>query len=98
MGRADRSLYANNAGQSLLNLVEQATGGESLWPGIGNPVSFQPCFEKLTRDLENQYELGFSASLEGKPTVATLKLKVGAQAVSVNAPQQVFVDRVTGGE
>ncbi len=98
MGRMDRSLYANNTGQSLLQMVEDATGGESLWPGIGNPVSFQPCFEKLTRDLRNQYELGFSANLNGKPAVQTLKLKVGAQAVSVNAPQQVFVDRVTGGE
>lgn len=98
MGRMDRSLYANNTGQSLLQMVEDATGGESLWPGIGNPVSFQPCFEKLTRDLRNQYELGFSASLSGKPAVQTLKLKVGAQAVSVSAPQQVFVDRVTGGE
>lgn len=98
MGRFDRSIYANNAGQSLLLMVEQATGGESLWPGIGEPVSFKPFFEELTRYLGNQYELGFSAPLKGKPDVESLKLKVGAQAVSVNAPQQVFVDRVTGGE
>jgi hypothetical protein len=38
-GRLDRSLYQNNAGQSLLNLVTQATGGRSYWQGIGNPVS-----------------------------------------------------------
>ncbi|MGA3010446.1 MAG: hypothetical protein ABSD72_09310 [Terracidiphilus sp.] len=98
MGRGDRSLYANNTGQSLLLMVEEATGGESLWPGIGEPVSFKPFFEQLNRDLGNQYELGFSAPLNGKPTVETLKVKVGAQAVSVSAPQQVFVDRVTGGE
>jgi hypothetical protein len=98
MGRFDRSLYANNTGQSLLQMVEDATGGESLWPGIGEPVSFQPFFEELTRCLGNQYELGFSAPLNGKPEVETLKLKVGAHAVSVTAPQQVFVDRVSGAE
>jgi hypothetical protein len=98
LGRFDRSIYANNAGQSLLLQVEEATGGESLWPGIGNPVSFQPCFEKLTRDLNNQYELGFSANLDGKPAVESMKLKVGAPAVDVAAPQLVFVDRVSGGE
>jgi len=98
MGRIDRSMYANNAGQSLLLQVEQATGGESLWPGIGNPVSFQPCFEKLTRDLGNQYELEFSAHLDGKPDVQTMKLKVGVPAVDVTAPQMAFVDRVSGWE
>ena len=92
-GRFDRSFYANNTGQSLLLMVEQATGGESLWPGIGEPVSFKPFFEELTRYLGNQYELGFSAHLNGKPEVETLKLKVGAQAISVTAPQQVFVER-----
>lgn len=97
-GRFDRSMYANNAGQSLLLEVEEATGGESLWPGVGNPVSFQPCFEKLTRYLGNQYELGFSARLDGKPTSETLKLKVTGLVADVTAPQQVFVDRVSGAE
>ena len=98
MGRIDRSFFANNAGQSLLLEVEQATGGESLWPGIGNPVGFQSCFEKLTRDLANQYELEFSARLDGKPDVQTMKLKVGVPAVDVTAPQMAFVDRMSGGE
>ncbi len=98
LGRFDRTIYGNNTGQSLLLMVEQATGGESLWPGIGEPVSFKPFFEELTRYLGNQYELGFSAHLNGKPEVETLKLKVGAQAVSVTAPQQVFVDRAGAAE
>ena len=32
----------------------QATGGKSFWQGMGNPVSFQPYFEELTRRLRNQ--------------------------------------------
>jgi len=96
-GRYDRSFWANNAGQSLLLEVEQATGGESLWPGIGQPVSFQPFFEQLNRDLSNQYELEFAAHLDGKPAVQTLKLKVDVPAINVAAPNLVFVDRVRGG-
>jgi len=42
--------------------------------------------------MKNQYELRFSAPLEGKPITETLKLKVSA-AGEVMAPQQVFVDR-----
>jgi hypothetical protein len=91
-GLADRTLYGNNTGQSLLLEVTDATGGKSLWQGIGNPVSMQPFFEEIARCLKNQYELRFSAPLEGKPTTEALRLKVGV-AGDVMAPQQVFVDR-----
>jgi hypothetical protein len=92
-GIADATMYANNTGQSLMVEVTEATGGKNLWNGIGNPVSFQPFFEELARRLDNQYELGFSAHLNGKPTTQTLKVKVDGSAVEVTAPKQVFVDR-----
>jgi hypothetical protein len=92
-GPADRSLYENNAGQSLLLEVTDATGGKGFWEGMGNPVSFQPFFEELAQRLENQYALGFSAPLNGKPTMETMKLKVGGIAAEVAAPHQVFVDQ-----
>ena len=34
-GLIDRSLYQNNAGQSLLGMVTDATGGKSLLAGDG---------------------------------------------------------------
>ena len=80
------------AGQSLLQIVTQATGGNSYGLGTGNPVSFQPYFEDLARRLENQYRLGFAAQLDRKPAVESLKLKVGGMAASVTAPEWVFVD------
>jgi hypothetical protein len=92
-GLADRTLYGNNTGQSLLLEVAQATGGQSLWQGMGNPVSMQPYFEDIARCLKNQYELRFSAPLDGKPEMKTLRLKMGGLAAEVTAPQQVFVDR-----
>jgi hypothetical protein len=87
------SSYFENAGQSLLNEVTDATGGRNLWTGIGNPVSLQPLFVELAGRLDNQYELGFSARLDGKPAIEALKLKVEGLAVEVTAPKQVFVDR-----
>jgi hypothetical protein len=90
-GRADQTEYENNAGQNLLNEVTQATGGKSFWQGMGNPVSFEPYFDELTRRFRNQYELGFVSRLGGKPEVETLKLKLSAPGTEVDTPQQVLV-------
>ena len=90
-GRFDRTGYANNDGQNLLQQVTQATGGKSFWQGFGNPVSFQPYLEELTRRFQNQYELSFVTPLKGKPEVQTMKLKFNAPGATVDAPQQVFV-------
>jgi hypothetical protein len=97
-GLADNTMYANNAGQSLLGEVTEATGGKNLWNGIGNPVSIQPFFEELTRRLENQYELGFSTRLDGKPAAENLKVKVVGPGIDVTAPKQVFVERTGAAE
>ncbi len=90
-GRADRTAYENNAGQNLLLEVTQATGGKSFWEGMGNPVSFEPYFDELTRRFRNQYELGFNSGLGSKPEVETLKLKLSAPGTEVDTPQQVLV-------
>jgi hypothetical protein len=90
-GRADQTMYANNAGQNLLAQVTQATGGKSFWQGMGNPISFQPYFEELTRRLRNQYELGFNAPLNGKPEVEEMKLKLHAPGTEIDAPEKVLM-------
>jgi hypothetical protein len=90
-GAADNNSLESGAGQSLLSEVSQATGGASFWQGSGNPVSFQPYFDELTRRLHNQYELGFSAPIGGKPEVESFKLKLSVPGSEVDAPQQVLV-------
>ena len=92
-GRFDRSMYANNAGQNLLLAVTQATGGKSFWEGMGNPVSFQPYFEELTRRFKNQYELSFAVPMNGKPQIEQFKLKFKAPGSEVDSPEQVYVAR-----
>jgi hypothetical protein len=80
-----------DGGQSLLNELVQATGGNNYWMGNDNPVSFQPFFADLMRRFDNQYALTFSARLDRKPSNETLKLKIEGLGLQVTAPQQVFV-------
>jgi hypothetical protein len=97
-GRFDRTMYGTDAGQNLMLEVTQATGGNSYWQGYGNPVSFAPFFKDLDRRLQNQYEVAFTAPLNGKGTdVESMKLKVNRNAPKVDAPQQVLVERSTSG-
>ena len=88
-GRLDRSGYETNAGQNLLTQVTDATGGKLYWQGLSNPVSFQPFLADLSRRLENQYELGFTARARSKPDLVQLKLKTDVSRVNVDAPQRV---------
>ncbi len=90
-GRADSTQYENNAGQNLLSEVSEATGGKNFWEGMGNPVSFEPYFDELSRRFRNQYELGFVTPMKGKAEVETLKLKLSAPGSEVNSPHQVLV-------
>jgi hypothetical protein len=93
-GRASSSNYENFVGQDLLAEVTQATGGKSFWIGMGNPVSFEPYLDELTRRFRNQYELGFRSRLNGKAGVESLQLKFSAPGAEVDVPKQVLVSPV----
>ena len=90
-GRADSTENETDAGQNLLEQVAQATGGKSFWQGMGNPVSFQPYFTELNRMFRNQYELGFTAPINGKPDVEGMKLKLHAPGTEIDVPEWVFM-------
>lgn len=91
MGRANNTWYQTNAGQNLLLMVTQATGGNSYWEGMGNPVSLQPFFQDLRRRLNHQYQLNFTAMSNGKPDVESMKVDLKVPAAKVDAPQRVLV-------
>jgi hypothetical protein len=90
-GRINNTWYETNAGQNLLSIVTQATGGNSYWQGMGNPVSLQPFFRDLRRRLNNQYEVSFTAPSNGKPELESLKVDLHVPSAKVAAPQQVLV-------
>jgi hypothetical protein len=92
-GPGDNSDAQMSGGQNFLIQVAESTGGKSYWEGFGNPVSFEPYFADLNRRLSNQYELGFTTQLNGKPQVESLKLKFAAPGEKADAPQQVMVYR-----
>lgn len=91
MGRFNSGWYETNAGQNLLLMVTQATGGNSYWEGIGNPVSLQPYFQDLRRRLNNQYEVSFTAPSNGKPEIESMKVDLHVPSAKVDAPQRVLV-------
>lgn len=95
MGRANNSWYQTNAGQNLLLTVTQATGGNSYWEGVGNPVSLQPFLQDLRRRLNNQYALSFTAPSNGKPEVESMKVDLKVPSAKVDAPQKVLVTGAT---
>jgi hypothetical protein len=90
-GFASRTFAGTNTGQNLMTIVTAATGGEYYWQGFSNPVSFQPFFNDLSRRLDNQYELSFTAPAKRKPEVESLKVKMEVPNAKLTAPQQVLV-------
>lgn len=92
-GRFSRTGYANYAGQNLMVQTTEATGGKSFWTGFGNPVSFEPYLDELTKRIQNQYELSFVTPFTGKPQVEQIRLKLNVPGAEVASPQQVFVSK-----
>lgn len=94
-GFVNRTMYGNNVGQNLLLMLTQATGGNSYWEGLGNPVSFQPYFKDLLRRFQNQYELSFTAPYQPKNHSHVESIKVNTKNVpgKLVAPQKAYVGR-----
>ena len=90
-GRFDNGQWTESGAQNYLLQVSQGTGGRAYWQGFGNPVSFAPFLDDLATRLKNQYELGILASPKSKTQLQTLKVKVAAPGVKVDAPQKIVV-------
>lgn len=94
-GRASRSGYETNAGQSLISEVTDATGGYSYWEGFGNPVTFQPYFQQIRSRLRHQYAISFTVPTSQKPGPARLQIKVDAPSTKVTVPHLVYLAPVS---
>ncbi|HET6933579.1 MAG TPA: hypothetical protein VFI72_01995 [Candidatus Angelobacter sp.] len=90
-GRASRIEWLASGGQSLLTLVTEKTGGKLYYQGLGNPVSFAPFLEEISRRLNNQYELGFMVPARSKPQVQSLNVKLQVPGVRLTTPDLVFI-------
>jgi hypothetical protein len=91
MGFASRVGFLANGGQNLLMELTGSTGGTFFYQGLGNPVSFTPFLNDLSKQLQNQYELGFVVPGKSKPQVESLKVKLEMPGVKLHAPDLVLV-------
>jgi hypothetical protein len=91
LGLASRVGFLANGGQNLLMLLTDATGGTFFYQGLGNPVSFTPFLNDLSKQLQNQYELGFVVPGKSKPELESLKVKLEMPGVKLHAPDLVVV-------
>lgn len=82
---------ANFSGQSYLNQIAEATGGESLYNLTTAPVSFDPFLRKFEKYINESYTLRFHASArkEKHETLTRIKVKANAPGIKVHAPDGV---------
>jgi hypothetical protein len=78
-------------GQNYLSKMASETGGEAYFLGLGNPVSFAPYLEDLTRRLTNQYLLTFLAKPGKKPGLQSVKLRTEVPNAELVAADKVYV-------
>jgi hypothetical protein len=90
-GLAQRFGAAINSGQNYLIQMSEATGGELYYTGFENPVSFAPFFDEISRNLQNQYEVGLSVPPKVKDGLQSLKIKVNVPNSRTSSAGAVMV-------
>ncbi len=79
------------SGQSYLDQVGDATGGESFYHGSITPVSFAPYLAQFRKAITESYLVSFltSATHEKGNTLTDIKLTTSQPGVKIHAPQSV---------
>jgi hypothetical protein len=77
--------------QSNLDRLSQATGAESYSLGLGAPVNLKPYFDRIQRNLNNQYLLAFVGDGGHKGKFETVKLTSELRNVGFLTPSEVFL-------
>ncbi len=87
--RAVRGRFASFSGQSYLNQVAEATGGQSFYQGSFNPVSLAPYFKQFDQAVASTYVATFDAVAHKKNTLVRLKLTANQKGVKLHAPSTI---------
>ncbi len=82
---------ASFSGQSYLQQVAQATGGQSFYIGRGNPVSLRPFLAQFRSAIAESYTATFMASSnhEKAGTLTRLKITTSQPKLKIHAPEAV---------
>jgi hypothetical protein len=91
VGMGMRGGRAQFSGQNYLSQVAEATGGQSLYGGMGNPVSLGPYLDKFRSAISDSYTATFMASStrEKAGTLSSLRMTTSQPKVKLHAPQAV---------
>ena len=82
--------YGSLSGQSYLQQVGEATGGELFNNGSIPPVSIAPYLDQLSKAIGTSYELGFMANATQKrDALDRIRVKSTQPGVKVRAPEAV---------
>jgi len=80
--------------QSNLDRLSQATGAESYSLGLGAPVNLRPYFDRIQRNLNNQYLLAFVGDGGHKGKYEPVKVTSELRNVGFLTPSEVFLPAV----
>jgi hypothetical protein len=78
-------------GQNAMAKLADATGGESFFLGIQQPVTFRPYLDRLQNSQGNRYRLEFDAVAGKKPGLQTVKLTTEIAGVELDSADSVWV-------
>jgi hypothetical protein len=79
-----------NAQNAMAKLAE-ATGGESFFLGIREPVTLRPYLDRLQNSHGNRYRLEFNAVAGKKPGLQNVKLTTEVAGVELDSADRVWV-------
>ncbi len=90
-GRRGRGSFRAFNWQSNLDRLSQATGAESYSLGLGAPVNLKPYFDRIQRNLNNQYLLAFVGEGGQKGKYEPVKVTSELRNVGFLTPSEVFL-------
>lgn len=83
--------FGSFSGQSYLQQVAEATGGQSFYQGSIPPVSLAPYLNQFRRDIMESYTVSFMANATNEKgnTLTSIKLTTTQPGMKIYAPQAV---------
>jgi hypothetical protein len=93
-GRVGRGSFRAFNWQSNLDRLSQQTGAESYSLGLGAPVNLKPYFDRIQRNLNNQYLLAFVGDGGHKGKYEPVKVTSEVRNVGFLTPSEVFLPAV----
>jgi hypothetical protein len=91
VGHYGHSFWRMTWGQNFLSQLADETGGESYMIGFSPPVSLQPFLDQISKAMQHQYLVTFTARAEAKAGLQPVRIVVTRKDASIAAADKVYV-------